>query len=87
MKPIIGNIFKHDFSFTDEQALAYAQLSGDTNPVHVIKSYGVQSMFGRCIVHGFSVSVFFQKCTEYYCTPMGICLLANGQNTSNLFLP
>lgn len=57
--PKIGDIFRHDFSFTDDQILTYASISGDTNPIHVTEEYGDKSMFGRCIVHGyFSISVF-----------------------------
>ena len=57
--PKVGDIFRHDFSFTDDQILAYANISGDTNPIHVTEEYGDKSMFGRCIVHGyFSISVF-----------------------------
>jgi acyl dehydratase len=57
--PKIGDVYKHDFIFTDDQILTYASISGDTNPIHVTEEYGDNSMFGRCIVHGyFSISVF-----------------------------
>lgn len=59
MKPKIGDLFQHDFVFTDEQISAYAEISGDTNPIHVTEEYGNESIFGRCIVHGyFSISIF-----------------------------
>ncbi|WP_197492178.1 MaoC family dehydratase [Arachidicoccus ginsenosidimutans] len=58
-KPKIGDIFKHDFIFTHEQVLAYANISGDTNPIHVSEQYAEQTNFKRCIVHGyFSISIF-----------------------------
>ena len=58
-QPQLNDTYKHDFSFTNEQIFGYAQLSGDTNPIHVSEEYGKQSMFGKCIVHGyFSISVF-----------------------------
>jgi 3-hydroxybutyryl-CoA dehydratase len=57
--PQPGDIFRHDFSFTNEQGYAYAKLSGDSNPIHVSEDYAGQTRFGRCIVHGyFSISVF-----------------------------
>ena len=57
--PCIGDIFRYDFLFTDEQIYSYAKISGDSNPIHVSESYAGQTMFGRCIVHGyFSISVF-----------------------------
>lgn len=58
-KPRIGDIFKYDFSFKEEDVLAYAKLSGDVNPIHVSESYSKDFIFGRCIVHGyFSISIF-----------------------------
>ncbi|GAB2622994.1 hypothetical protein GCM10027035_18550 [Emticicia sediminis] len=59
MKPKIGDIFKYNFSFTKEQALIYAQISGDANPIHISEEYAESTQFGRCIIHGyFSISVF-----------------------------
>lgn len=59
MKPQLNDTFEYDFSFSQEQVLKYAELSGDTNPVHVTETYGNDSIFGKCIVHGyFSISVF-----------------------------
>ncbi|MFN4082197.1 MAG: MaoC family dehydratase [Bacteroidia bacterium] len=57
--PKIGDVFKHQFSYTQEQVNLYAQISGDTNPLHVNEEAGKASIFGRCIIHGhFSASVF-----------------------------
>lgn len=58
-QPKIGDVFKLDFSFTDEQTYSYSKLSGDTNPIHITESYAEKTEFGRCIVHGyFSISIF-----------------------------
>ncbi|MBX3255394.1 MAG: hypothetical protein KF862_14730 [Chitinophagaceae bacterium] len=52
-------MFRHDFIFTDDQILTYASISGDTNPIHVSETYAGQTIFERCIVHGyFSISIF-----------------------------
>ncbi len=59
--PKLNDIFRHNFSFTREQVLNYAQISGDTNPIHVSAAYGAQSSFGRCIVHGFFSTSIFSK--------------------------
>ena len=57
--PKINDVFKHDFSFTDEEIYTYAKISGDSNPIHVSESYSKQTIFGRCIVHGYySISIF-----------------------------
>ncbi len=59
MGPKVGDIFTHDISYTQEQVNMYAQISGDTNPLHVDAQAGKDSMFGRNIIHGhFSASVF-----------------------------
>lgn len=77
-----GDVFTHDFSYTQEQVNLYAQISGDTNPLHINPETGKASMFGRNIVHGhFSASVF----TKIF----GVLLHADGhiymkQNTTFL---
>ncbi|MCC7533861.1 MAG: MaoC family dehydratase [Bacteroidia bacterium] len=54
-----GDVFTHDFSYTQEQVNLYAQISGDTNPLHINPEAGKASMFGRNIIHGhYSASVF-----------------------------
>jgi 3-hydroxybutyryl-CoA dehydratase len=58
-KPKLNDSFKHEFIFTEEQLLTYAQISGDINPIHVSNEYAGQTEFGKCIVHGyFAISVF-----------------------------
>lgn len=58
-KPVVGDVYKFDFSFTEEDVLAYAKVSGDVNPIHISESYSKETIFGRCIVHGyFSISIF-----------------------------
>ncbi len=54
-----GDVFTHDFAYTQEQVNLYAQISGDTNPLHINPEVGKASMFGRNIIHGhYSASVF-----------------------------
>lgn len=69
--PKQGDVFTHDITYTQEQVNLYAQISGDTNPLHVDKAAGEASMFGRNIIHGhFSASVF----TKIF----GVLLYADG---------
>lgn len=57
--PQIGDVFTHLIKYTQEQVNLYAQISGDTNPLHTIEEAGKASIFGRNIIHGhFSASVF-----------------------------
>jgi acyl dehydratase len=59
MGPKVGDVFTHDIIYTQEQVNLYAQISGDTNPLHIDEQTGKDSMFGRNIIHGhFSASVF-----------------------------
>jgi 3-hydroxybutyryl-CoA dehydratase len=59
MGPQVGDVFTHDIIYTQEQVNLYAQISGDTNPLHIDEQAGKDSMFGRNIIHGhFSASVF-----------------------------
>ena len=39
-------------TFTEEDVKCFAQISGDTNPVHLDESVARQSIFGRRICHG-----------------------------------
>lgn len=57
--PQLNDVFKFDFSFTEEEILTYAKISGDVNPIHISESYSQNTIYGRCIVHGYySISVF-----------------------------
>lgn len=57
--PQVGDVFTHNIMFTQEQVNLYAQISGDTNPLHTNEEAGKASIFGRNIIHGhFSASVF-----------------------------
>ena len=57
----IGDEFKHEFSYTQQDVNDYARISGDTNPLHIDEVAGTQSMFGRCIIHGFLGASVFTK--------------------------
>lgn len=39
-------------ALTQSEVIAFAQVSGDDNPVHLDESYASQTMFKRCIAHG-----------------------------------
>src|ERR1017187_6702069 len=39
-------------SFSREDVLAFAELSGDTNPIHLDSEYAATTRFKSCIVHG-----------------------------------
>ncbi|MCC6816761.1 MAG: MaoC family dehydratase [Saprospiraceae bacterium] len=57
----IGDQFRHQFRYSQEEVDLYARVSGDTNPLHIDEETGRNSMFGRCIIHGFLGGSVFTK--------------------------
>ena len=57
----VGETFNHKFSYTQEQVNAFAEVSGDTNPLHIDEEYAKNSMFGQRIMHGFLGGCVFTK--------------------------
>jgi 3-hydroxybutyryl-CoA dehydratase len=57
----VGDKFEHNFGYTQAEVDLYAQISGDTNPLHTNEEAGKNSMFGRCIMHGFLGASVFTK--------------------------
>jgi acyl dehydratase len=55
----IGDTASIEKTFSMEDVLAFARISGDANPAHVDPEYAKQSTFGACIVHGFLVGSLF----------------------------
>ena len=70
----VGDVFTLVYSFNQNQVDQYAQISGDTNPLHIDEEAGAASIFGKCIIHGhLSASVF----TRIF----GVLLHADGKST------
>ncbi len=61
MKLALGDTHKHDFSFSQANVIAFAQLTGDDNPLHLDPDYAAQTPFKRPIVHGALSSSIFTK--------------------------
>jgi 3-hydroxybutyryl-CoA dehydratase len=57
----IGDRFEHEYSYTQQEVNLYAEVSGDTNPLHTNEEAGKASIFGRCIIHGFLGASVFTK--------------------------
>lgn len=51
--PPVGAKVTRTRTITDNDILRFAEVSGDTNPVHLNEEYATQSRFGRRIAHGF----------------------------------
>lgn len=53
MKIEKGHKYSKEFSFSFEQVRQFAELSGDTNPIHLDRDYATGLGFEDTIVHGF----------------------------------
>ena len=51
MKP--GDTHTKDFSFSQEQVNAFAEISGDKNPIHIDAEYAANTVYKKPIIHGF----------------------------------
>lgn len=47
-----GDVQKHTATVTEELVQEYAELTGDTNPLHLNESYASDTIFGERIAHG-----------------------------------
>lgn len=56
-----GDIFTHDFSFSQAQVAHFAEVTGDSNPVHLDKEYAATTVFKQPIMHGFLGGSIFSK--------------------------
>ena len=55
----VGDVYDTDVCYSQDQVRAFAEISGDYNPLHLDEEYAATTPFGRRIIHGFlSASVF-----------------------------
>ena len=57
----IGDTFEHAFSFTQEDVISFAKVTGDNNPVHLDEVYAASTIFKRPIIHGMLGATVFSK--------------------------
>lgn len=60
-KIAVGTIYKHQFSFTQDDVIAFANLTGDHNPIHLDEEYAANTPFKKPIIHGHLSSSVFTK--------------------------
>ena len=61
MKIEKGARYSKEFSFSFEQVERFAELSGDTNPIHLDREYAARFGFDDTIVHGFLTGSIISK--------------------------
>ncbi len=57
----IDDIFEYKTNFTQQDVEAYAELTGDKNPVHLNRTVGEKSEFGYQVVYGMLIGCAFSK--------------------------
>ncbi len=63
LKP--GDSFSIDREITDELIRAFAELSGDHNPIHLDEEFAAKTRFGRRIAHGMLSGAFISAVLGY----------------------
>lgn len=61
MKVELGYVFKYPFVISQEQVKVFAELTGDTNPLHLNENYAKNSIYGQRIIPGFLGASVFSK--------------------------
>jgi len=56
-----GQVYKHSFSFTQQDVEKFAEVTGDKNPIHLDNAYAAQTVFKKPIMHGFLGGSIFSK--------------------------
>lgn len=55
----VGNRASLSKAFTEEDVLQFANISADTNPIHLDKNFAADSVFGQRVVHGMLIASLF----------------------------
>jgi acyl dehydratase len=53
--------YRHSFSFTQDDVILFAKVSGDNNPLHLDPDFASTTNFKRPIIHGALASSVFSK--------------------------
>lgn len=61
IKIVSGFQYKYEFSFSNDDIVGFAKVSGDANPIHLDEEYAKKTIFKTRIVHGFLGGSVFSK--------------------------
>lgn len=57
----LNTVHRHKFSFTQDDVILFAKVSGDHNPLHLDAEFAATTPFKRPIIHGALASSIFSK--------------------------
>ncbi|MDI9863728.1 MaoC family dehydratase [Flectobacillus sp. DC10W] len=57
----LNTVHRHKFSFTQDDVILFAKVSGDNNPLHLDAEFAATTPFKRPIIHGALASSIFSK--------------------------
>ena len=57
----LGQVYTVKFNFNQENVIAFAEVTGDKNPVHLDEAYAAKTIFKKPIVHGMLGASLFSK--------------------------
>lgn len=57
----VGHHYTHEVSFSQDDVKIFAELTEDTNPIHLDEEYASKTVFKRTIVHGYLSGAVFSK--------------------------
>ena len=56
-----NNFYQTSFSFSQNDIIMFAELTGDKNPIHLDEEVAKNTIFGKRILHGFLGASIFSK--------------------------
>ena len=56
-----GDVYSEAIVFRQEDVQVFAEITGDTNPIHINEEYAASSAYGRTLVHGMYAASCFSR--------------------------
>ncbi|HTF81646.1 MAG TPA: MaoC family dehydratase [Cytophagales bacterium] len=74
----VGSEYRHTFTITQQQVDAFAEVSGDKNPIHLDAEFASSTRFGKRIIHGiFGASIISYVMGMHFPGPGSVYLKQN----------
>ncbi|MDN5201134.1 MaoC family dehydratase [Fulvivirgaceae bacterium BMA10] len=60
-KIALGQVFEQEFLFTQDQVIAFADVTGDKNPIHLDAKHAANTVYKKPIIHGYLGGSIFSR--------------------------